>query len=309
MSRGFILNFHRVTDSSWFEKVILFLKSKYIITGLEYVERSLCDEKALKNSCTITVDDGDRTFFTHIYPVLIKHQVPVTLFVSPDIMTSGENFWFQEIAGYDPKVMKRILSKELAIPWDRMQNLSYKYILKCMSINEIKRIIRIYQEETGTGRKSSLNMDLDEITEVESSGLVTIGAHTLSHPILKNEDDASSDHEITGSVFKLKELLGHEIKFFAYPNGIPGMDFGEREMKYLRKSNITLAVSTRGGYLSASDEMLSLPRFGLSSGSIGLFRMKLLAGSKWEMARSVLKPTEEKTRRRVYLMMIENTLT
>ncbi len=80
---------------------------------------------------------------------------------------------------------------------------------------------------------------------------MAVGAHTMNHPILKNEDDASSKFEIEASVGDLSTLLGSRVTTFAYPNGIPGMDFGEREVKLLGASGIRLAFTTEARHFAA----------------------------------------------------------
>ena len=81
-------------------------------------------------------------------------------------------------------------------------------------------------------------MNLDEILELEKSDLVTIGAHTLNHPILQNESLETSRKEITDSIIELEKLLGHKIKYFAYPNGAKALDFGMREIDILKENKI-----------------------------------------------------------------------
>jgi len=76
--------------------MILLLKSKYSLVDLNFFE-NLNNYKKKKGFCHITFDDGDKTFYTVAYPILKKHNVPATLFVSPKIVVKQENFWFQEI--------------------------------------------------------------------------------------------------------------------------------------------------------------------------------------------------------------------
>jgi peptidoglycan/xylan/chitin deacetylase (PgdA/CDA1 family) len=172
-----------------------------------------------------------------------------------------------------------------------------------LTIKEILKIISIYQQETGCGKKISQNMNLAQLKEVEASGLVTIGAHTLNHPILKNEDNQTSYTEITDSINKLEQLLGHPVKYFAYPNGRPGLDFGEREINYLKNKNISLAFSTELAHLSVSENRFSIPRMnyarmGLSPLNL-LVAFRLYIGKYWIDIKSVLKPTEKKRRKMI----------
>lgn len=291
MKRNLIVNFHVVNNSAWFEKVVLLLKSKYTLVDLSFLENYKNNEKK-KSFCHITFDDGDETFYSVAFPILKKYDVPATIFVSPKSIIQQENFWFQEVKGYDNHIMMNILARDDISSQKTKKELSFMSVLMSLSLDDINKIISSYQKQTNVPPKKFQNMNLDQIHEVERSGLITIGAHTLNHPILKNESNERCDREITGSITELQKLLGHEVKYFAYPNGIPNVDFGEREINCLKKNNITIAVSTEVKFISKHDNRLALPRVGLSYGSMRFIKIKLMLGSKWMVIKSLLRPKE-----------------
>lgn len=303
MGKGIVLYFHTEENEVLFEKIILALKSRYRLVSAAQLEELLHQQKDLKNVCHITFDDGERSFYNIIFPILKKHQVPVSLFISPEILISNKNFWFQEIRGYEPIIMKDIIAAQLQISREKITPYTYQEILKNLTFAEINKIINTYQQQTGCGQKASLNMSLPEVLEVDKSGLVTIGAHTLNHPILKNEDDDSSQSEIKNSIKKLEELLQHPVKYFAYPNGRPGIDFGEREINCLRKNGISMSFSTELNCLSPGSNMLSLPRMGFArmglSPSNPLIYLRLSLGKKWIDIKSIARPSEKKIRKEI----------
>ncbi len=234
MSKSIVLYFHNEENKLLFERIILALKSRYRLVSAAQLEALLLQKQDLKNVCHITFDDGERSFYDVVFPVLKKHNIPVSLFISPEIIMSTKNFWFQEIRGYDALVIKEIIARQLKISKQKIEKYTCQDIFKNLTFSEINKVIHAYQQQTGCGQKPSLNISLDEVLEVERSGLVTIGAHTLHHPILKNENDSNCHTEITKSIKDLENILQHPIKYFAYPNGRPGIDFGEREIKYLK---------------------------------------------------------------------------
>ncbi|MCX6250362.1 MAG: polysaccharide deacetylase family protein [Bacteroidetes bacterium] len=298
MKRNLIINFHVVNDAVWFESVILLLKAKYTLVHLSFFENSNNYEKG-KGFCHISFDDGDQTFYTVAYPILKKHDVPATLFVSPKSAIRRENFWFQEVTGYDNNKMITILSRELSLPIKTIHEIPFFDIMLCLPLIRIQEIITFYQKETDTLPKHCQNMSLDEILEVEKSGLITVGAHTLNHPILKNENDEICHNEITGSIIELQKLLGHKVSYFAYPNGMPYLDFGEREINCLMNNNIIIAVSTEAKFISKHDNKLTLPRLGLSYGSMRFVELKLILGANWEKIKSLKSHSESKNRQKI----------
>jgi peptidoglycan/xylan/chitin deacetylase (PgdA/CDA1 family) len=282
--------------------VILLLKSQYTLVELSFFE-NIESYRKNKGFCHITFDDGEKTFYTVAYPILKKHNVPATLFVSPKIAVNQENFWFQEIRNYNKKIMIDVISKELSIPLETINKLDFESILKCLPLDSIKKIITTYQKETNTQPKPCLNMNLEEILDVDKSGLVAIGAHTLNHPILKNESDENSYKEITESIAELEKLLEHKVKYFAYPNGSPAEDFGVREMNYLKQNNIAIAVSLESKFISANDNKLSFPRLGITYGSMRFVKLKLTFGANWEKLKSFLSPSKSKNRKEISLLL------
>ena len=297
MKKNLIVNFHVVNDTDWFEKVILMLKLNFTLVDLSFFENP--DNYNKKGFCHITFDDGDRTFYTAAYPILKKYNVPTTIFVSPKSASNCENFWFQEVRDYKSDILNEILSQKLVLPIREIKKIGYKNILKSLTLNTINEVISLYQKKTNTKPKPFQNMNLAEILEVEKSGLVTVGAHTLNHPILKNESDETCYNEISGSIIGLQKELGHEVKYFAYPNGTPHANFGEREINFLREANITIAVTTELRYIAKDDSRFAIPRIGLSYGSKYFVKMKLTLVGTWEVFRRLLQYSKEKRLKKI----------
>lgn len=273
---GKVINFHKVTDPEWLEAVIGLLKSRYtMISADQMIAYYNQGQQLPRRACLITVDDGDETSYSVFYPILKKHQVPAIFFVSPEkILRTGKhlNYWFQEARNCEDG-----------------QDLMEKIYQGDYSVDEIWEIIDNYKSEHRVGELSDQNMTLEQVLKIDKEGLVTIGAHTMDHPFLARESDERSEYEIVASIRQLAELLGHPILTFAYPNGRPGMDFGEREMKTLSHTSCQIAFSTQPMNFSREDSPYAIPRFGLTCGSIPFIRLKLLLGSHYLKARTYIR--------------------
>ena len=288
MNTNSVVTFHKITNGVWFENVICFLKSRYRLVSIESLHAFYAGVDCLTNSCHIAVDDGDRSFYEVIFPVLLKHRAPASLFVSPKTCITKTNFWFQEIEGYDQLELKRLSAETLNVSVADLMRHSVTTILKGMTIKQIKEVIRRYQQKAEIRGKGRQNITIDALREIDKSGLVSIGAHTLNHPILKNEDDSTCEHEISESVTQLSKVLKKEIRYFAYPNGIPALDFAEREVKCLRNIGIRLAFTTESRHLTLSDDLMQVPRIQISCNeSILSIRAKLFLGSKWNTLKKI----------------------
>jgi len=288
-----IINSHAVYNKKWMEEVLLLLKSKYNLVSIQKIEDFYYNGSKLKNSCHITFDDGDKSFYNIVFPLLKKHNIPVSIYVSPSAAKEDRNFWFQEIRDYDKSKLKDICSKLLEKSRQHIEKYPLSAILKSLKVQTIWNIIREYQKETGTQSKASINMNVEQLKELHNSGLVSIGAHTQNHPILANETDKAAEDEIKSSVNQLSEILDTTVEHFAYPNGVPDMDFGQREIKYLQEAGIKIAFSTENKTFKSSENTLSIPRNGISYGNKNFVLMKLIAGSKWVFLKKLIKGKQE----------------
>ena len=89
-----------------------------------------------------------------------------------------------------------------------------------------------------------------------------IGGHTLQHPILKELPAAEARSEIAGSHDWVREVTGQAPLSFAYPNGIPGRDFGPEHGEMTREAGFTSAVSTCWGVAAPRCDVYNIPRIG-----------------------------------------------
>jgi peptidoglycan/xylan/chitin deacetylase (PgdA/CDA1 family) len=117
---------------------------------------------------------------------------------------------------------------------------------------------------------------------------VTVGAHTISHPVLANESDARARSEIQDSVAELSDMIGTAVTTFAYPNGTEGLDFTAREQRMLRDTGVRIAVSTVAGVCGPGTNPLVVPRGGypsLEGESAARTTLRLLFPSLYERVR------------------------
>ena len=306
MKKNLVINLHVVKDAQWLENLLIYLKSKYKPSPLSVYENA--DNYKKHNSlCHLTFDDGDRTFYEIAFPLLKKHNFPATIFVSPASVTEHFNFWFQEAADYNTVTVQKIFAEELNVPFEKIANFDYYSLLKTQPIAAINKIIAEYQSQTGTKPKPFRNMNLAELLEVQKSDLVAIGAHTLHHPILPNETAQVSENEIIGSINDLEKLLNAEVRYFAYPNGRRGFDYGEREIEILKKTKIKIALTTEPHFVNAKTNPLEMPRIGVTKGDLRTVTAKLRLASYWEKLKYLGKKSEMEKKAEIQSIIHSNS--
>lgn len=297
------INFHQVRNSKWFDAVIHHLKSKYTLISAGDLESSISSGEPLKNTCHLTFDDGDISFYNVVLPILRKYRVPATLFVSPKICRERINFWFQDLAAFDLYRMKQEISSFTGMPAESISKISTVSLLKSLPVDVIKGIMLECSRKQQSRRIPFRNVNVQQLMDINRSGLVTIAAHTLNHPILKNEDDKTSRYEISRSIIDLTDLLGQEVRYFAYPNGIASLDYAQREKDYVRESGIRLAFENESDETMPSDTM-SIPRIALSDGeSMRQIVMKLGFPGIWYSLKRLSPSGEYRERMRLSTIM------
>lgn len=99
-------------------------------------------------------------------------------------------------------------------------------------------------------------MTWEQLNEMADSRAVTIASHTVTHPRLHNLPPEEVRREIAGAQQALKEHLGIDNPWIAYPYG----DYDETVDGIAREAGIRLAVTTDAGRVHAGSYPYELRR-------------------------------------------------
>lgn len=243
-----------------FEQKLRKLMCKYKMVSYSDMKRYLDGEYVLQNSCHLTCDDGWLSTYHNVMPIIKKYNVPISVFVSPDRCRNGKNYWFNALDILDKEHIKtQIFNRGLF----KKEAMFYpvEMLLKALKIEQIEEILTECAKNDGVSLEGRNIINIHELRDMDSSGLVNFGAHTINHPILANETDEVCLSEIRNSVIELEDILQKKVTSFAYPNGVKVLDFGSREMSILEECGITDAVTLENGFVKQGCNRLCLPRF------------------------------------------------
>jgi peptidoglycan/xylan/chitin deacetylase (PgdA/CDA1 family) len=95
-----------------------------------------------------------------------------------------------------------------------------------------------------------------EVRTLVADGLVTIGAHTVTHPALAGLGAAACRREIIESKVVCEALVGAPVTSFAYPYG----DFDAMARDEVKTAGFAFACSMRRGPAFATSDVFALPR-------------------------------------------------
>lgn len=98
----------------------------------------------------------------------------------------------------------------------------------------------------------------EEITELAASGLIEIGAHSRTHPVLATLNAQCSWDEIHGARMELQQWLNIPVDCFCYPNGMKG-DYRPDQIEMVERAGYVCAVAAHIGYVTPAANRFTLP--------------------------------------------------
>jgi len=247
-----------------------------------------------ERAVAVTFDDGFRDTFEAALPILKRHAVPATVFVSTDFIESNEPFWFEITA----HLMLRIPPRAIVFdecpeglpsaddPAARRESIGKLHRLLKTCANPRRRALveewRVRFAHLIDARADDLSRPIAkaQILEMSRDG-IDFGSHTVSHPNLALESTDVIERELRNSRTCLELLLEKPVRSLAYPFGTPDT-YDARVMKAAHACGYELAASFRQGvnWLGALEPM-ELRRIGIGPGVTTTQFRAMLALPAW----------------------------
>jgi peptidoglycan/xylan/chitin deacetylase (PgdA/CDA1 family) len=227
-----------------------------VVTLETMLERLTNNSFPLAHEIVLTFDDGLRNNLTVVYPILRELQLPATFFVCPALVESGAWLWnhemrcrLQTLAAPDlAELRMRLLtpgeSVDAIVEWMKTLRLPHRRQAEVT----IKQATRDFQP-TARQRAVFDIMDWNDLISLDRN-LITVGSHTLSHPILTSLSAQEIELEISESRRCLEQRLQRTVDFFCYPNGA----YDDRAYQAVKKT-YRAAVTTESGVLDIGEEL------------------------------------------------------
>ena len=219
------------------------------------------------NCIALTFDDGFMDSYTNVFTALIKYDLPAMFFVSPDMLESSRLLWQNEPWYLLNNAQHRKTFQWKGREWDvtsEPQRVEANSIIRKSLFESRPRgrdeILTQIRSGLGSGSPTStgkrLMLSADEIAQMKRSGLVGLGAHSMTHTLLSKCTEEELDYEIRKSKNDLEAVWKHEVAFFAYPFG----DYTASAIDSLKKNGYIAAVTLDDGLVKVGDDLLSLKR-------------------------------------------------
>ncbi|MCK8516783.1 polysaccharide deacetylase family protein [Methylonatrum kenyense] len=211
--------------------------------------------KAAPNTIVLTVDDGYRDFHDVAWPLLKRHDVPATLFVTTGFVDGELWLWPDQLAWLLESV--QTLPEQVVAPPVQLQRQPGKVwnrstvwqalVNALLRLPDGEKHSAIAALAAGLGTRlpaappsEYAAVSWDQLRQMQLAGL-DVGGHTHSHPTLPRVADADLRLEIDHCRERLDAELGPRPRPFCYPNGQPA-DFSQAVRDRVEKAGFTGAV-------------------------------------------------------------------
>lgn len=240
----------------------------------------------------ITFDDGYADNLHAAAPLLTRHAVPATFFLTSGMIGATREFWWDELerlllgpTALPPRLEiplteeRRTVvtgpaagplsdpqrSAAAVLPWeaaaDTRVGFFYRVWRSLQTLEEAAQqqaLLEIRQQlgVPDVPRESHRALTHDEARRLADTPGLDVGAHSVTHPALSARAPAVQLREIRQSKQTLEALIGRPIRGFAYPYG----DHGPETPPLVREAGFEFACSTEAGCVTRDSAALRLPR-------------------------------------------------
>lgn len=256
----------------------IFLEKRRVIEVLKHISQHRCVNPVKEDISEVvhskemhhilTFDDGFYSLKSQLLPLLEKYQVPVIIFITTGFVGDKKIAYEVEleemikqkvqiqtldggIHSTENQKTKEKLFQQLRLPLkNKSTRAKDRYMKKLFALNGYKKA------------NGPLYLRWKDIIELDKHPLITIGAHTLTHPVLTAIKLKDAYTEIKKSKKILENKLKHKISFFSYPYG--SNNFYIRKLVQL--AGFKYAFTTEEKIVDNSNfNRFKIPRFDINS--------------------------------------------
>ena len=292
-----VLCYHKVCNVSndWnnisipidsFYEQMKYIKNNFNVIELDKIKDNIDDENAI----CITFDDRYDDCYKNVLPIIDELNIPITIFISTKCIDTLNEDWCNEISylilqGFNYPFSfvyqdndYNITFKTKTIEQRKSFHKQIEKIMMCCNQQTRTKLlnkIRKWSECCHDNKRNNFHMlNKKQIQILSKNKLVTIGAHTVNHPLLGSLSVDEQKKEINGSLMTLKNIIKQNVNAFAYP-------FGGREsysletIKILKKQGIDIAFTTTYKRKNKNFSLYEIPRVCINESNLNEFIEKI----------------------------------
>lgn len=244
----------------------------------------------------ITFDDGYADNLHEALPILDRHGLPATIYVTSGCLGKELAFYWDRLSALllTPSTLPTTLTVTIAgtehqwhlgsaSSWDRAEAERYR----SWAIDQVtdptprhrayRELCLLLKGETHEVRSDSVSqvesqatpssepsdrarvLSAEELLTLSASPLIDIGAHTVTHAHLASLPKQQQRDEIINSRLSLEAVIQRPVRSFSYPFGSLA-DYGATAVRAVRSAGFCEACSNFPGRIHPADRPYELPR-------------------------------------------------
>jgi peptidoglycan/xylan/chitin deacetylase (PgdA/CDA1 family) len=254
------------------------------------------------NAVALTFDDGYVDNLLAGKPRLEAADVPATVFLITGYVDDPGRLWWDELAklilfGKGPQSAEIVIREETLrfdlgdeAPASKDGTTRGSLLTKRhAALWRLRQALRRLDQEERRGLMAKLRsmfawdggtdvvraMTSEEVRKLIKGGLVMIGAHTVTHPVLPELTSPCCDQEVARSKTACEAMVGAPVTSFAYPYG----EFDGRARDAVMNAGFTFACGTRKAPATSGSDIFALPRIHVPDVGGAAFEQVLHAAS------------------------------
>ncbi len=260
-----------------------FLKSRYHIVQPDdfraWIEQDKHEHRKQlpPRAVLVTCDDGLVNTLTDMLPVLQSEGVSCLFLVTAASCSDQPGMlWYEELYHL---MRTKPLGAELQLPPEEATPSPASTSFQAQWWTAVRRASRLDAKTRADWMRQVRNhcgpmqtfqserrwrlLNTVELKQLADAGM-SIGAHTLTHPVLSMCSEEEARREIQESKINLERALGRPVWAFAFPFGNPST-MGDRELRLAREARFTCAFLNVEHWGSEPSNPFALPRTHVAS--------------------------------------------
>jgi len=251
-----------------FEARMRWLAANFDVLPLAAAVRALREDRLPRRALCISFDDGYADNHDVALPILRRLGLPASFFIATGYLDGGCMFNDVVIEALRSATPPMLDLADLglgrhAVASDAERCRAIDRILERLKYAAPARRAEIAAEiarRCGSAVPAAMMMSTSQVRALHEAGM-TLGAHTVNHPILAEIELQQAREEIVAGRARLQEISGAPVTLFAYPNGKPQRDYRREHADLVRALGFEAAVTTAWGAARANADLFQIPRF------------------------------------------------
>lgn len=262
------------------------------VVSLQQLNQTLQQGKTPHWQIAVTFDDGYTDNLYHAKPLLERYDIPATMFLTSGYMDQKRDLWWDELNKLllEPGCLPEVLCLEIngtTHRWELGTAANYSeeeyqrdrhwkalgeqnptprhtlyrtlYWLLSPLLPEARQKVMdellMWAGCVPTLRPNHRILNSEEVSTLGSE-LISIGAHSMTHPFLSFLPHTRQRQEIQDSKTRLEEIIGQKVVSFAYPHG----NYSEETAALVREAGFMSACTTYPRTVWKQCDRFKLPR-------------------------------------------------